>query len=327
LIFGIVSFKIYLYKLNFKKMKKFTKKLLAICIVLLATASINNINAQTIDTIAPAGIANLAVSSVMPDSAILIWTATGDDAKIGAAFSYDLRYSTSSINAANWPSAIQIGNEPAPEVAGTNQTITITGLNSGTTYYFAIKTSDEAANVSAISNIASAKTLGVDSAVPATITNLAASTITLNSINLTWTAPGDDAKIGAAFSYDLRYFTSSINESNWPAATQVANEPKPQIAETNQTITIAGLSPGTTYYFAIKTSDEAANISAISNIASAKTLGTDSTAPSAITNLTIYTITLNSINLTWTATGDDAKIGTAFSYDLRYSTSSISAAN
>ncbi|MBU4338502.1 hypothetical protein KKD57_02990, partial [Patescibacteria group bacterium] len=200
-------------------MKKFTKKLLAICIVLLATANINNINAQTIDTIAPASITNLAVSSVMPDSAILIWTATGDDAKIGAAFSYDLRYSTSSINAANWPSAIQINNEPAPEVAGTNQTITITGLNSGTTYYFAIKASDEAANVSAMSNVPSAITLGVDSIDPSAIANLATSTITLNSINLTWTATGDDAKIGTAFSYDLRYSTSSINESNWPAAT------------------------------------------------------------------------------------------------------------
>jgi hypothetical protein len=53
------------------------------------------------------------------------------------------------------------------------------------------------------------------------------------------------------------------------AATTVAGAPAPQVAGTVQTVTIAGLTPGTTYYFAIKTTDEAGNTSTISNNPSA----------------------------------------------------------
>ena len=48
-------------------------------------------------------------------------------------------------------------------------------------------------------------------------------------------------------------------------------------------MTVSGLSSDTTYYFALKTSDEAANVSALSNVPSARTL--DVTAPAAVTNL------------------------------------------
>src|SRR5207237_5576247 len=39
------------------------------------------------------------------------------------------------------------------------------------------------------------------------------------------------------------------------------------------------------------------------------------------------TVTFNSISLTWTAPGDDSLTGTASQYDLRYSTSPITASN
>ncbi|MFH1459036.1 MAG: hypothetical protein ABIG64_01500, partial [Candidatus Omnitrophota bacterium] len=49
--------------------------------------------------------------------------------------------------------ATQASGEPTPSIAGTSQSMTINGLSSQTTYYFAMKASDEAANVAAISNI------------------------------------------------------------------------------------------------------------------------------------------------------------------------------
>ncbi|MFH0774027.1 MAG: fibronectin type III domain-containing protein [bacterium] len=110
-----------------------------------------------------------------------------------------------------------------------------------------------------------------DTTPPAGITSLSASEATMNSIKLTWTASGDDGNIGQANSYDIRYATSTINDTNWANATQVQNEPIPAIAGTSQNLTISGLQINTSYYFAIKAIDEVNNTSPLSNIASCKT--------------------------------------------------------
>ena len=105
----------------------------------------------------PAGTqANLVVQST--NSVTLTWMAPGDDNNVGQAEVYDIRYSTSSITEDNWPSAIQASNPPDPQIAGSAETITITGLSPDTFYYFAIKTKDDADNWSALSNIATKKT-------------------------------------------------------------------------------------------------------------------------------------------------------------------------
>ncbi|GBE37036.1 hypothetical protein BMS3Bbin07_01194 [bacterium BMS3Bbin07] len=72
-------------------------------------------------------------------------------------------------------------------------------------------------------------------------------------------------------SYDIRYSTSTISDTTWGSATKVTGEPKPAVAGIPQSMTVTGLAPETTYYFAIKTSDEMPNISDISNISSNST--------------------------------------------------------
>lgn len=96
-------------------------------------------------------------------------------------------------------------------------------------------------------------------------------TSTTNALGLTWTAPGDDGATGRAASYDIRYSTAPITETHFASATSVPNRPSPLPAGQTQSLTVAGLQPGTTYYFALKTADEVPNWSAISNIASAST--------------------------------------------------------
>ena len=111
-----------------------------------------------------------------------------------------------------------------------------------------------------------------DTSSSSAITNLAVSTTTLNSATLTWSSPGDDGIVGTSTSYDLRYGTSTITESNWALSAQATGEPTPLVASTTQSMIVTGLASSTTYYFAIKSSDEASNISALSNIASGATL-------------------------------------------------------
>jgi len=113
-----------------------------------------------------------------------------------------------------------------------------------------------------------------DTIPPATIDDLAVSTTSESSIALTWTAPGDDDMASTAASYDLRYSTSTIAESNWASASEAANEPTPQVASSSETMTVLGLNESTTYYFAIKTKDEADNESDLSNVVDGTTLTT-----------------------------------------------------
>ena len=112
----------------------------------------------TINVDPPGTVTDLAISNSTPSSLTLAWTAPGDAGATGTAASYEIRYSTSAITTANFASATKLAGPPAPAAAGTSQGVTISGLTSGTVYYFALKTTNHAGTVSAISNVASGQT-------------------------------------------------------------------------------------------------------------------------------------------------------------------------
>jgi len=224
------------------------------------------------DVTAPADTTDLAASNPTTSTIDLAWTAPGDDGSSGTATTYDIRYSTSIITEGNWSSATQASGEPTPSVASSLESMTVSSLSAGTTYYFALKTSDEIPNTSGISNIASSTTEAAgDTTAPSAISNLATGTSTQTSVALTWTAPGDDNNSGTATTYDVRYSTSTITEGNWASAVQATGEPTPSIAGSSESMTVSSLSAGTTYYFALKTSDEVPNTSSLSNVVSKAT--------------------------------------------------------
>jgi hypothetical protein len=93
------------------------------------------------------------------------------------------------------------------------------------------------------------------------------------AIQLTWTAPGDDGDSGTATSYDVRYSTTGpITEADWSSATQASGEPSPpQAAGSTEDFTVTGLEVSTQYWFAMKSSDDKANTSDLSNTFAAGT--------------------------------------------------------
>jgi len=283
------------------------------------------IKSTTAEETPPAAVANLTTGSATSASLTLSWTAPGDDGGTGTASLYDIRYATSAITAGNWASATQITGEPAPQAAGSNQSMVVGGLNSSTTYYFALMTADEVPNWSALSNVASGTTLS-ESTAPSAIANLGAGNPTETSIRLNWTAPGDDGMVGTAAQYDIRYSTAVITAANFNSATAVTTPPTPLAAGTYQNYTVSGLQSGATYYFAMKTADEVPNWSAISNVVSLAT-SQDATPPATTTNLIVVLPTATSLTLVWPAPGDDGTTGTASQYDVRYSTSTITTGN
>jgi hypothetical protein len=110
-----------------------------------------------------------------------------------------------------------------------------------------------------------------DTTPPSAVTNLSIYSIKSDSVTLNWTAPGDDGNEGTATTYDVRYSKEPITDANWDGATQCDGEPSPKPVSSSETFTVIGLSPNTVYYFAMKTADEALNLSDLSNVPSCKT--------------------------------------------------------
>ena len=80
-----------------------------------------------------------------------------------------------------------------------------------------------------------------DATPPDAVSDLATGTVTATSVQLSWTAPGDDGATGTATTYDIRYSTSTITEGNWASATQANGEPSPQVAGSSESFTVTGL--------------------------------------------------------------------------------------
>jgi hypothetical protein len=124
-----------------------------------------------------------------------------------------------------------------------------------------------------------------DVTAPATITDLHTVLPTVSSLGVSWTAPGDDGMIGTAVLYDLRWSNAPITAANFASAAAALPQPVPAVAGTVQTYVVSGLAQATTYYFAIRTRDDAGNWSAVSSAASGLTLA-DTIPPAAVQDLT-----------------------------------------
>ncbi|GAF91383.1 unnamed protein product, partial [marine sediment metagenome] len=150
-----------------------------------------------------------------------------------------------------------------------------------------------------------------DTIPPSAVTDLATSNPTVNSITLSWTAPGNDWNTGTASEYDIRYSTSPITETSWDEANQCEGEPTPQLAGSNESFTVTGLPTDTTYYFALKTADEVPNWSGLSNVASGTTTPIDSEPPQNAKDYPRYEVGEQNPDGTYQVTINDVLFDTA----------------
>ncbi|MCX7995137.1 MAG: lamin tail domain-containing protein [candidate division WOR-3 bacterium] len=113
--------------------------------------------------------------------------------------------------------------------------------------------------------------LAPDTIPPSAVNNLVITNAGTNYAKLRWTAPGDDGNSGRASYYDIRFALFPITETNFYSANACTGEPPPSYAGQIDSFIVTGLSPGTLYYFALKTADEDSNWSLISNVPSCTT--------------------------------------------------------
>jgi chitodextrinase len=140
------------------------------------------------------------------------------------------------------------------QVATTSATLsTSTSLTAGTTYYFAVEEFDKGGNVSPMSAVVSATTLALPSP-PASVTATALSKV---EIKVTWTP----AKSGMPLaSYRLFQGSSPANLTELSA-----------VGPTTTSFTVYPVTPGTTYYYGVESTDTGGNVSPMSVVAQVTT--------------------------------------------------------
>jgi hypothetical protein len=269
------------------------------------------------DVVAPEEIIDLTVEGEV-QIARLRWTAPRDDGHEGRAAQYEIRYG--SDLASDWDSASIAPDPPTPSLAGAIDSVTIGAMPHGL-WEFGVRSADESGNWSLVSNIV-ATTVLPDTIAPETIIDFEVQQ-RASEFHLQWTAPGDDGSVGRCSHYEVRYATSDL-VNGWDVAAKLSS-PSPSEAGALEGILVTSIGWGP-FEFGVKAFDESGNSSGISNVV-ATTVPTDIIPPTAVSDLEVDLMAGTSTALTWTATGDDAGIGQAARYELRYSQAPMTPGN
>ncbi|MCK4577348.1 MAG: fibronectin type III domain-containing protein, partial [Candidatus Marinimicrobia bacterium] len=278
---------------------------------------------DTLAEIAPYGyltIDDLAIYSgadLTPPVAPTGVAATSGDSEVGLTWTLgtgdEMYYSVYAADTNDFASAWYEDDVPAVE-----NSYLVTGLDNDSLYYFFVTATDF--NGSEGAESASATATPADTDAPTAIEKLMAKAEN-DTVVLMWPAPFESF-VDTLTTYDIRYSSDMITDANFAAATAIPDSmmiPVGAAGSAEMTeVYLATPAAGSEYYFAIVTTDEKGQASALSNVAS-----TDHTAPAAITDLAVSTsATVAStaddiLTLTWTAPGDDADVGTVAGYEVR----------
>jgi hypothetical protein len=256
-------------------------KLLLVSGVLILLVHCSEDPLKSRDISGPEDVTDLTASASGPTSVVLSWQAPFDSGELGRATQYDIRYSTSDISDSDWDDGLaECQGEPDPKSAGEDETFEVTGLQSATKYYFALKSTDEYNNVSALSNVASVTTVPSDVEPPPPVTGFMA-VAGDGQVKLRWTNPAVDDIEGVVIRYSVEGYPDTVTSGRGIDADGIL----PAEPASADSFTHSGLTNGTTYYYSIFTFDEVPNYS--QSIHEDATPGeVDETPPPPVTSFT-----------------------------------------
>ncbi|MBM4028228.1 MAG: hypothetical protein FJ280_22970, partial [Planctomycetes bacterium] len=184
---------------------------------------------------------DLAVSKTSQNSVTLSWTVPGEQAVTGPPDTYDIRYTDSPITQANWETATQVSGEPVPGSFGEAQSFTVTRLQPGTTYYFAIKVLDEVGHFSELSNVVSGITATSGNHAP--VLNVGDRSA-VERVELRFAVDATDADAGDTLIYSAPYypvgavFTAGTRTFTWTPTTEQIGVHYATFAVTDGSVTV-----------------------------------------------------------------------------------------
>ncbi len=176
--------------------------------------------------------------------------------------------------------------------------VPLSGLNPGTTYHYSVVSTNASGQTTSSPDF-SFTTTGVATTPAPVITAVASSGITSTSATITWTT--DESS-----SSQVLYGTTTAYGSQSPANNTLV---------TSHSVTLTGLTPGTTYDYAAVSTNSTGGSTTSANF----TFSTAGSAPPppVISAVTAGAITSSSVTITWTtdqASSSQVKYGTTASY-------------
>lgn len=236
------------------------------------TAYFDNVQATALDLEAPTNPKNLKVNDVSSDSVSLSWEAATDNVGVMGYLVYR-------------------DNQLIQTVTGADLAYTDNGLTEDTTYTYEVRAVDQAGNVSVASNAVTARTKLASSSPPAVPLNLKVTSVTTDSVSLSWESATDSIDVIGYIIYRDNQLIQGVIGAEEVAYTDI------------------GLMEDTMYTYQVRAVDQAGNISEMSNTVTAKTKPTEEILPPAAPlNLRIDDVTTNSVSLSWEAAIDDVGV-------------------
>ncbi len=268
---------------------------------------------------APANITDLRSGLILSTSVYLLWSAPGEDGNTGDLNNgkYYIKYSDydkdgiTSMN--DWNAALYELVLPTNTIPGSLECIVITGLASGTTFSFSIRTEDSNGIWSGLSN--SVILVTFNTSPPAEISNLTSILDTTNkNLLLTWKNPNDSDFRGTVVVW--RTDRLPTNQSDGTAID------RPSFPGSNDQYQFNDLKWNTTYYIMLFTYDNANNVSPGFSKVVAMAMG-DTIAPKNVLGFKGKSESNTSFSLSWssvTLNNDDTMITDLLRYKIYRST-------
>ncbi|MFB8575946.1 fibronectin type III domain-containing protein [Enterococcus hirae] len=236
------------------------------------TAYFDNVQATALDLEAPTNPKNLKVNDVSSDSVSLSWEAATDNVGVMGYLVYR-------------------DNQLIQTVTGADLAYTDNGLTEDTTYTYEVRAVDQAGNVSVASNAVTARTKLASSSPPAVPLNLKVTSVTTDSVSLSWESATDSIDVIGYIIYRDNQLIQGVIGAEEVAYKDI------------------GLMEDTMYTYQVRAVDQAGNISEMSNTVTARTKPTEEILPPAAPlNLRIDDVTTNSVSLSWEAAIDDVGV-------------------
>ena len=197
------------------------------------------------DTEAPTAPSNLTASNITQTSLVLSWKESTDNV---AVTGYEIYNGNTLI-----------------DIISSLTSYSLRGLVENTSYNFYVRAKDKAGNKSNASKV-TVNTLGDTQALTAP-SNLTATNITQNSVDLSWNASTDNKEVTGYNIYNGNTLITSISSQT--------------------SYSLGGLTENTSYSFYVRAKDEAGNLSSLSNLR-VITTQTDTTNPYDCSNIPKY---------------------------------------
>lgn len=208
----------------------------------------------------PLAVTDLAVVGGADGAVTLAWTSPQLQEKSGGGIGYDLRHTLLAL-AGTPPLTWAVAAAPAPDAGpGTPHQHTVTGLQAGQVYIFALRAATDGQTWSPFCPPAVATAApGWDTTAPDPVPDLRFTSSQPTAITVSWSPVGGDGPFGAAAGYLVRHATEDFDEAGWAAA-QPATGEVVAAGERLQT-TVEGLTEGVLYHLAVRARDQAGNLS------------------------------------------------------------------